>query len=120
MSNSKQILVGGAKAGALALAFSCIGVLILALFAKLFGIADNVLPTINQVLKVVSVALAMILCLRDEKFVAKAIVGSVVFCLLSLILFSVMGGDFHIGQVLLDFAITLVTSVIVAIVKARR
>lgn len=120
MSNSKQILVGGAKAGVMALAFSCIGVLVLALLAKLFGIADNLLPAINQVLKVVSVALATILCIRNEKFVTKAIVGSVVFCLLSLLLFSVMGGKFHIGQVLLDFAIALVTSVIVAIVKARR
>ncbi len=120
MSNSKQILVGGVKAGALALAFSCIGVLILALLAKLFGISDSALPVINQVLKVVSVALAMILCLHDEKFVAKAVVGSVTFCLLSLILFSLMGGTFRFGQVLLDFAIALVTSVIVAVVKARR
>lgn len=120
MSNSKQILVGGVKTGALALAFSCIGVLVLALLAKLFGIDDNLLPTINQVLKVFAVAIASILCIRNEKFVTKAVVASVTFCLLSLILFSVMGGEFYIGQVLLDFAITLVTSVIVAMVKARR
>lgn len=120
MSNTKSTILGGVKAGALALAFSCIGVLLLALIAKLFGLSDNILPVINQILKIVAVALAMILCLREEKFVAKGLVGSVVFSLLSLLLFSILGGKFNIGQVLLDFAIALVTSVIIAFVKARR
>ena len=119
MSNTKNTIVGGAKAGALALAFSCIGVLLLALVAKLFGLSDNVLPIVNQVLKIVAVALAMILCLRDEKFVAKAVVGSVVFSLLSLVVFLLLGGKFKFGQVLLDFAIALVTSTIIAFVKAK-
>ena len=119
MSNTKNAIVGGVKAGALALAFSCIGVLLLALVAKLFGLSDNVLPIVNQVLKIVAVALAMILCLRDEKFVAKAVVGSVVFSLLSLVVFLLLGGKFKFGQVLLDFAIALVTSTIIAFVKAK-
>ena len=120
MSNTKNTILGGVKAGAIALAFSCIGVLLLALVAKLFGLSDNVLPIVNQILKIVAVALAMMLCLREEKFVAKSLVGSVVFSLLSLLLFVLLGGKFHIGQVLLDFAIALVTSVIVAFIKARR
>ena len=120
MSNTKSTILGGVKAGALALAFSCIGVLLLALVAKLFGLSDNILPVINQILKIVAVALAMMLCLREEKFVAKGLVGSVVFSLLSLLLFSILGGKFNIGQVLLDFAIALVTSVIIAFIKARR
>ena len=120
MSNTKNTILGGVKAGALALAFSCIGVLLLALVAKLFGLSDNVLPIVNQVLKILSVAIAMLLCLREEKFVTKALVGSVVFSLLSLLIFLILGGKFNIGQVLLDFAIALVTSVIIAFVKARR
>ena len=120
MSNAKNTILGGVKAGAIALAFSCIGVLLLALVAKLFGLSDNVLPIVNQILKIVAVALAMMLCLREEKFVAKALVGSVVFSLLSLLLFVLLGGKFNIGQVLLDFAIALVTSVIIAFIKAKR
>ena len=119
MSNTKNTILGGVKAGIVALAFSCIGVLLLALVAKLFGLSDDLLPTINQILKIIAIAVAMLLCLREEKFVAKALVGSVVFCLLSLLLFSILGGNFHIGQVLLDFAIALVTSIIIAFVKAR-
>lgn len=120
MSNTKNTIWAGLKAGAIALAFSCIGVLLLALVAKSFGLPDNVLPIVNQILKIVAVALAMMLCLKEENFVVKALVGSVVFSLLSLLLFSLLGGTFHIGQVLLDFAIALVTSVIIAFVKARR
>ena len=120
MSNTKNTILGGVKAGALALAFSCIGVLLLALVAKLLGLSDNVLPIVNQVLKIVSVALAMILALREEKFVAKGLVGSVTFCLLSLVVFLLLGGKFNVGQVLLDFAIALVTALIVAFVKAKR
>ena len=120
MCNTKNTIVGGVKAGAVALAFSCIGVLVLALVAKMFGLSDGILPTINQILKIVAIAFAMVVCLKEEKFVAKALVGSVTFCLLSLILFSILGGKFHIGQVLLDFAIALVVSVIIAFVKARR
>ena len=54
MSNTKNTILGGVKAGALALAFSCIGVLLLALVAKLFGLSDDLLPTINQILKIVA------------------------------------------------------------------
>ena len=120
MSNTKNIVLGGAKAGAIALAFSCIGVLLLALVAKLFGLGDNLLPIVNQVLKIVAVALAMVLCLKEEKFVVKALVGSVTFSALSLVVFLLLGGKFNFGQVLLDFAIALVTSLIVAFVKAKR
>ncbi len=120
MSNSKSAVFGGLKAGAVALAFSCIGVLLLALVAKLCGLSDGILPTINQILKIVAIAIAMLLCLKEEKFVAKALVGSVTFCILSLALFTIMGGQLHFGQVLLDFAIALVVSVIVAFVKAKR
>ena len=120
MSNTKNVVLGGAKAGAIALAFSCIGVLLLALVAKLFGLGDNLLPIVNQVLKIIAVALAMVLCLKEEKFVAKALVGSVTFSVLSLVVFLLLGGKFNFGQVLLDFAIALVTSLIVAFVKAKR
>ncbi len=120
MSNTKNTLLQGAKAGALALLFSCIGVLLLALVAKLFGLSDGILPVINQVLKVIAVVVAMILCLKEEKFVAKSLVGTVVFCLLSLLLFTLLGGKFSIGQFLLDVAITLVASVVIAFVKTKR
>ncbi len=120
MSSSKTALASGAKAGALALVFSVIGVLLLALFAKIFGIGDSLLPIINQVLKALAVIIAILLAVREEKFLAKSVVCAVTFCLLSLLLFIILGGNIHFGQIALDLAITLVVAVLTGVLKARR
>ena len=44
----KSLILQSLKAGILSLVFSCIGVLLLALIAKLCNISDNILPIINQ------------------------------------------------------------------------
>jgi len=50
----------------------------------------------------------------------KAIIGAVLFWLLSFALFAIMGGRFNVWQILLDLGIALVISVIVALIKSRR
>ena len=44
----KSTILQSIKAGLLSLIFSCIGILILALVAKLCNIGDKALPIINQ------------------------------------------------------------------------
>lgn len=119
-SVGKTVLLQGLKAGLFSLVFSCIGVLLLALFAKLFGIPDNILPFINQALKVIAVVLGTALSVKEEKFIVKALVGAVIFWVLSFLLFSVLGGGFHWGQIALDFGISVVVALIVAVIKTRR
>lgn len=116
----KNILLQSIKSGVLSLVFSCIGVLLLALLAKLCGIGDKVLPIINQVLKVVAVALGTTLSVKDEKFLLKGLVGAMVFWLLSFALFAIMGGQFNIWQILLDLAIALVVAAVVCFIKSKR
>ena len=116
----KSILIQSLKAGALSLVFSCIGILLLALFAKLLNIGDGVLPIINQILKVIAVALGTLLAIKDEKFILKAVVGAVLFWLLSFALFAIMGGQFHFGQIALDLAISLVVAIVIALIKNKR
>ena len=116
----KSIILQSLKAGILSLVFSCIGVLLLALIAKLCNIGNNVLPIINQVLKVIAVAVGTIISVKDEKFLLKSIIGAVIFWLLSFALFAIMGGGFHFGQIALDLGIALVVAIIVAIIKSRR
>lgn len=108
------------KAGILSLVFSCIGVLLLALIAKLCGIGDNVLPIINQVLKVIAVVLGTLIAVKDEKFLIKAVIGAVIFWLLSFAVFAVLGGKFNIGQIALDLGLALVAAIVVAIIKSRK
>ncbi len=116
----KNTILQSLKAGVLSLVFSCIGVLLLALIAKLCNIGDNVLPIINQVLKVIAVTIGMIISLKDEKFLLKAIIGAVLFWGLSFALFAIMGGQFNFWQIALDLGLALVVSVVVALIKSRR
>ena len=116
----KTTLLQAVKAGVLSLVFSCIGVLLLALLAKLCNIPNNLLPTLNQILKVVSVALGTLLSVKDEKFLLKGLIGAGIFWLLSLALFAIMGGQFNIWQILLDLVIALVVAAIVCFIKSKR
>lgn len=116
----KTTILQSLKAGILSLVFSCIGVLILALIAKLCNLGDNILPVINQVLKVIAVVIGTLISVKDEKFLIKAIFGAVIFWALSFAVFAIMGGQIHFGQIALDLGLALVASVIVAIIKSRK
>lgn len=116
----KSLILQSLKAGLLSLVFSCVGVLLLALIAKLCNIGEAALPIINQVLKVIAVALGTIISVKDEKFLVKALIGAVIFWLLSLALFAIMGGQFNFGQIALDLGIALVVATVVALIKNRR
>lgn len=110
----------GIKAGLIAFVFSCIGVLVLALLAKTFGIAEKVLPIVNQVIKVIAAAIAAAIIVKDEKFVVKGLIGAVVFWILSFTMFLILGGKFNVGQLFLDLVIALVAFLLVAVIKSRR
>lgn len=119
-SVKKSIILQSLKAGLFSLVFACIGVLVLALFAKLFNIPDGALPIINQVLKVIAVTIGMLLCVKNEKFILKALIGALIYWVLSFVLFSLLGGAFHWGQIFLDLGLALVVSVVIALIKTKR
>ena len=116
----KNTFLQALKAGILSLVFSCIGVLLLALLAKLCNIGDKALPIINQILKVIAVALGTLLSVKEEKFLLKGLLGAVVFWLLSFALFAIMGGHFNVWQILLDLVIALVVATVVCFFKSKR
>ncbi len=116
----KSTIIQSIKAGLLSLVFSCIGILLLALIAKLCNIGDKALPIINQVLKVVAVVVGTLISVKDEKFLLKAAIGAVIFWLLSFALFAIMGGQIHFGQIALDLGVSLAAAVTVALIKSRR
>lgn len=116
----KNLLLQSLKAGVIAFAISCIGVLVLALIAKLCNIGDTALPIINQVIKVLAMGLGVFIAVKDEKHLFKALIAAVIFWILSFAMFMIMGGQIHFGQIALDLVISLVTAVIVALIKKRR
>ncbi len=119
-SARKPFVLQSLKTGLFSLIFACIGVLLLALIAKLCNIPDTVLPIVNQVLKAIAVILGVLFFVKDEKFLLKALLGGVIYWLLSAVLFSVLGGGIHWGQIGLDLVIALVGALLVAFIKSRR
>ena len=116
----KSFILQSIKSGVLSFVFSCVGVLILALIAKLCNIGDKALPIINQVLKVIAVAVGTLISVKEEKFLWKALIGAVLFWLLSFALYAIMGGKFNFGQIALDLGISLVVAALVAFIKSRK
>ena len=116
----KSLILQPLKAGLLSLVFSCIGVLILALIAKLCNIGGVALPIINQVLKVIAVAIGTIISVKDEKFLLKSIIGAVLFWALSFALFAIMGGQFIFWQIALDLGVSLIVAVVIGLIKSRK
>ncbi len=119
-SVKKSLFLQSLKAGLLSFVFSCIGVLVLALIAKLCNIGDKALPIVNQVLKVIAIVVGTLISVKDEKFLLKAVIGAVIFWLLSFAVFAVMGGQFNIAQIALDLGLALVAAIVVALIKSRK
>lgn len=119
-SDKKSIFSQGIKGGVLALAISCIGVLIIALIAKLCCLADSALPILNQAVKILAVAVASLVAIRQQKFLSKGLICAVTFWLLSLLTFIILGGRFNLWQTMLDLVISVVIALLVAFIKSRR
>ncbi|MBQ2710427.1 MAG: hypothetical protein IJF66_00590 [Clostridia bacterium] len=75
---------------------------------------------VNQVIKIVCLAVAIGICLKDGQYLPKALVAAIVFWALSLVLFLIFGGNVKFGQVVLDLVICLLVGGIVAVVKSKR
>ena len=116
----KSLILQSLKAGLLSLVFSCIGVLVLALIAKLCNMGETALPIINQVLKVIAVALGTLISVKDEKFLLKSIFGAIIFWALSMAVFAIMGGQFVFWQIALDLGVSLVVAIVVGLIKSRK
>ena len=94
--------------------------LLLALIAKTFTLPADVLPIVNQVLKAVAVCLGTLFSIKEDKLLPKAILGALLFSLLNLILFFVLGGEFGFWQFAADLGIALAVAAVAAVIKSRK
>ena len=113
----QEILKGSLIATLLSILF----VLVFALLARLFSLSSNIIPIINQVIKVVSVFLAVMLAVKTPS--AGYIKGMAIglgFVILSTLIFCLLGGEFNIGGILIDLAIACVVGLISGIIAVNR
>ena len=116
----KDLISQSLRGGLIAFLISTAFVLLLALVAKMFTLNVEMLPTINQVLKCVAVALGALVSIKQDKLLVKALILGAVFALFNLVLYLCLGGEFNFGQVLLDLGLAEAVSVIVAVIKNRK
>ncbi|MEG2015080.1 MAG: TIGR04086 family membrane protein [Clostridia bacterium] len=116
----KSFVKESVKGAFVAFLFSTVFVLILALIAKLFNVSDKLLPIINQVLKVISVFVATLLCVKKGKPLLKAVFLAVLYSVISLIVFFILGGEFAFGSFALDFGLSIVFAGLASIIVAKK
>lgn len=115
----KVAYIQGIKAGAVSFVLSCLLSLALALAAKIFCPPDNVLVIVNQVLKILAIGIGVLVVVRDDTLLLKAVVAAVICWLLSTVCFCIFG-EFVLWRILLDLLIMLSVSVLCVLLKAKR
>ncbi|MCL2234740.1 MAG: TIGR04086 family membrane protein [Firmicutes bacterium] len=103
------------KAVIVAVIFSLVAILLMALFIRIFNIGEGAINIINQVIKGISILFACLICLRIPKngWVKGLIVG-LLYIILAFVLFSILdNGNFNFGlNILNDIAIGGVSGMI--------
>ena len=117
---NKNLISQSLRGGLIAFLISTAFVLLLALIAKIFTLNVDLLPTVNQVLKGVSVAIGALVSIKEEKMLVKGFLCGAIFALLNLVLYLSLGGEFNFGQVLLDLGVAEAICAVVAVIKSRK
>lgn len=120
-NDNKDFFSQSFKGGLYAFILATVLVLILALIVKLFNIGTNALPIVNEVFKVLSVAIGTFIAVKPNKGLLKGMVAGVIFVIMSTALFALLGGDFKWAQLGIDFLASILTGGIFgAIANSRK
>ena len=96
-----------------------IGIVFFAIIMKFVDMNTTVVNAINDIIKAVSTFL-MVFCLKKasgEKLIVKAILASLIYAVLSFVVFSIMNGGFNFNLSLLyDLLFAVIVSAIVAVI----
>lgn len=85
------------KSTGLAVALSVLGVVAFAVVLRAVALGSGVIYTVNQVLKLLSIAVGTLAFVRGEKGWLKGGVTGILFTGVSYLAFSALGGDFTIS-----------------------
>ncbi len=89
------------KAVCAAIVFSLVYVLAFALIIKIFGISTSVVKPVNQVFKIIVIALGGLIFLRGERGVIKGAVYGLAAALGTYLLYGLIGGGFSFSWLII-------------------
>lgn len=107
------------KSVLIALILTLVGVVIFAVVLKFVDLPQNVVSYINDILKVISIFFMVLLIKKHSpnKVIARVIIGSVLYAILTFVIFSIIGGGFSFSVSLLyDILFVVIAGVIVTII----
>lgn len=110
------------KATLAALIFSLVFVIIFTLIIQLASVKASVIKPVNQVFKIIAVAVGGLLFIRGEKGFLKGAIAGFASVLLSYVLFGIIGGSFAVNwtfalEIVLGSAAGIITGIIAVNVK---
>lgn len=110
------------KATLASLVFSLIFVIVFTLIIQLASVSGGVIKPVNQVFKVIAIAVGGLLFIRGDKGFLKGGTAGLCSVLLSYVLFAVIGGSFAVQwtfvlEILLGVVAGVITGVIAVNVK---
>ena len=112
-------LINIIKCCLLAILFTLIGIVILAVVLKFADLNSVAISYINDVIKAISIFI-MMLCIKksgEEKLLLKAILAGAIYAVLSFVIFSVLNGSFTFNLgFLYDLLFAIIVAVIVSII----
>ncbi len=121
MEKTKSVTLSEILKGTLfAVVVSLALVLLFALFAKLFAIDPKAYAAVNFAIKILSVVIGVFLAVREEKGLLKGALIGVLFAVVSALIFTLLGGSFKIGSVLIDVLVCAVVGILAGVIRVNR
>ena len=104
IKNNSGFIISGLKGSLIAVVISLVGILFFAFLIKLFGIKDNFLRPVNQVIKAVSILFGVFIGVKKqrEKGLVLGILIGLCYTLIAFFVFSALNGSFNIDKTLLN------------------
>lgn len=119
---AKESIVQIAKATLCAVVFSLIYVLVFTLIIQLTQLSSTVIKPVNQVFKIVAIALGSLLFIRGQKGYIKGAIAGLCTVIVNYLVFSIIGGSFALEwtfllEIVLCAAAGMVTGIIAVNLK---
>lgn len=119
---AKESFVQIAKATLCAVVFSLIYVLVFTLIIQLAQLSSTVIKPVNQVFKIVAIALGSLLFIRGQKGYIKGAIAGLCTVIVNYLVFSIIGGSFALEwtfllEIVLCAAAGMVTGIIAVNLK---
>ena len=127
LSNGKITFVNIVKGVMFALGITIVAVLLLAIVYKFVNMSDATIKIINQIIKILSIAIGVFICLKNDKskgMLKGAIVGGI-YTIISFFVFSILVSTFSFSfsllyDILFASIIGLIFGIIFVNIKSKR